>query len=87
MDFQSIIFNLQKFWSEQGCAICQPYDIEVGAGTMNPATFLRVLGPEPWKAAYVEPSRRPAKIPIGFNSIINFKLSLNLHLKIFRISI
>jgi glycyl-tRNA synthetase alpha chain len=67
MDFQSIIFNLQKFWSEQGCAICQPYDIEVGAGTMNPATFLRVLGPEPWKAAYVEPSRRPADGRYGEN--------------------
>ena len=67
MDFQNIIFNLQKFWSEQGCAICQPYDIEVGAGTMNPATFLRVLGPEPWKAAYVEPSRRPADGRYGEN--------------------
>jgi len=67
MDFQSIIFNLQKFWKEQGCVICQPYDIEVGAGTMNPATFLRVLGPEPWKAAYVEPSRRPADGRYGEN--------------------
>ncbi|MEA2021951.1 MAG: glycine--tRNA ligase subunit alpha [Candidatus Caldatribacteriota bacterium] len=67
MDFQSIIFNMQKFWSEQGCVICQPYDIEVGAGTMNPATFLRVLGPEPWKAAYVEPSRRPADGRYGEN--------------------
>jgi len=60
MDFQEIIFNLQKFWGEQGCIIQQPYDTEKGAGTMNPATFLRVLGPEPWKVAYVEPSRRPA---------------------------
>ncbi|MCJ7789661.1 MAG: glycine--tRNA ligase subunit alpha [Candidatus Atribacteria bacterium] len=67
MDFQEIIFNLQKYWGEQGCTIQQPYDIEVGAGTMNPATFLRVLGPEPWKAAYVEPSRRPADGRYGEN--------------------
>ncbi|HAJ32799.1 MAG TPA: glycine--tRNA ligase subunit alpha [Candidatus Atribacteria bacterium] len=67
MDFQEIIFNLQKFWGEQGCIIQQPYDIEKGAGTMNPATFLRVLGPEPWKVAYVEPSRRPADGRYGEN--------------------
>jgi len=67
MNFQTIIFNLQKYWSKQGCVLCQPYDIEVGAGTMNPATFLRVLGPEPWKAAYVEPSRRPADGRYGEN--------------------
>ncbi|GAG66354.1 unnamed protein product [marine sediment metagenome] len=67
MDFQEIIFNLQKFWGEQGCIIQQPYDIEVGAGTMNPATFLRVLGPEPWRVAYVEPSRRPADGRYGEN--------------------
>jgi glycyl-tRNA synthetase alpha chain len=67
LDFQEIIFNLQKYWGEQGCIIQQPYDIEVGAGTMNPATFLRVLGPEPWKAAYVEPSRRPADGRYGEN--------------------
>ena len=67
MDFQEIIFSLQKYWSSQGCVLCQPYDIEVGAGTMNPATFLRVLGPEPWKAAYVEPSRRPADGRYGEN--------------------
>ena len=60
MKFQEIILALQKFWSEQGCILAQPYDVEKGAGTMNPSTFLRVLGPEPWNVAYVEPSRRPA---------------------------
>jgi len=59
LDFQSIIFKLQKYWHEQGCLIWQPYHTEVGAGTMNPATFLRSLGPEPWNVAYVEPSIRP----------------------------
>ncbi|MEA2087826.1 MAG: glycine--tRNA ligase subunit alpha [Candidatus Caldatribacteriota bacterium] len=67
MDFQEIIFNLQKYWGEQGCIIQQPYDTEKGAGTMNPTTFLRVLGPEPWKVAYVEPSRRPADGRYGEN--------------------
>ena len=57
--FQSIIMNLQHYWAEQGCLIWQPYYVQVGAGTMNPATFLRVLGPEPWNVAYVEPSVRP----------------------------
>ena len=57
--FQSIILNLQTYWSEQGCLLWQPYYSQVGAGTMNPATYLRVLGPEPWKVAYVEPSVRP----------------------------
>jgi len=59
LDFQSIIMKLQQFWAEQGCLIWQPYYTQVGAGTMNPATFLRVLGPEPWNVAYVEPSIRP----------------------------
>ena len=58
MTFQHIIFELQKFWADRGCLIEQPYDMEVGAGTMCPATFLRVLGPEPWRAAYIQPSRR-----------------------------
>lgn len=57
--FQKIIFDLQNFWSSQGCAILQPIDIEVGAGTLHPATILRALGPKPWKVAYVQPSRRP----------------------------
>ena len=59
LNFQSIIFKLQTYWSEKGCLIWQPYHTEVGAGTMNPATFLRTLGPEPWNVAYVEPSIRP----------------------------
>ncbi len=67
MRFQDIILSLQKFWSDKGCIIQQPYDIEVGAGTFNPATFLRVLGPEPWKVAYVEPSRRPTDGRYGEN--------------------
>lgn len=59
MYFQDIILNLHKFWAKKGCILLQPYDMEVGAGTFHPATFFRVLGPEPWRAAYVEPSRRP----------------------------
>ncbi|MBQ7150694.1 MAG: glycine--tRNA ligase subunit alpha, partial [Synergistaceae bacterium] len=58
MNFQEVYFRLENFWSRHGCVVQQPYDIEVGAGTMNPATALRVLGPEPWRVAYVEPSRR-----------------------------
>ncbi|MBD1137587.1 glycine--tRNA ligase subunit alpha [Pelagibacterales bacterium SAG-MED43] len=65
--FQEIIFNLQKFWSKQGCIILQPYDLEVGAGTFHPATTLRSLGPNPWKAAYVQPSRRPTDGRYGDN--------------------
>lgn len=57
---QELIFKLQNYWASQGCAILQPYDVEVGAGTMHPATTLRCLGPEPWNVAYVQPSRRPA---------------------------
>lgn len=67
MNFQDIIMKLENFWSSQGCVIQQPYDIEVGAGTMNPATTLRVLGPEPWRVAYVEPSRRPSDGRYGEN--------------------
>ncbi len=67
MYFQEIILELQRFWAEKGCLIWQPYDIEVGAGTMNPATFLKVLGPEPWRVAYVEPSRRPQDGRYGEN--------------------
>ena len=67
MDLQTIILRLQSYWAEQGCLIWQPYDIEKGAGTMNPATFLRALGPEPWAVAYVEPSRRPADGRYGEN--------------------
>lgn len=67
MDLQTIIFRLQSYWAGKGCLILQPYDIEKGAGTMNPATFLRALGPEPWAAAYVEPSRRPTDGRYGKN--------------------
>ena len=65
--FQDTIFNLQKFWSKQGCIILQPYDMEVGAGTFHPATTLRSLGPKPWRAAYVQPSRRPTDGRYGDN--------------------
>jgi glycyl-tRNA synthetase alpha chain len=65
--FQETIFNLQKFWSKQGCIILQPYDLEVGAGTFHPATTLRSLGPKPWRAAYVQPSRRPTDGRYGDN--------------------
>ncbi len=67
MTFQEIISVLHGFWARQGCVIVQPYDLEVGAGTFHPATFLRVLGPEPWKAAYVQPSRRPTDGRYGEN--------------------
>ncbi|MGH8678584.1 MAG: glycine--tRNA ligase subunit alpha [Burkholderiales bacterium] len=65
--FQDIILALQKYWGEKGCAILQPYDMEVGAGTFHTATFLRALGPEPWNAAYVQPSRRPKDGRYGEN--------------------
>jgi glycyl-tRNA synthetase alpha chain len=67
MTFQELLMTLERFWAERGCVIQQPYDIEVGAGTFNPATLLRVLGPEPWKVAYVEPSRRPTDGRYGEN--------------------
>ena len=67
LTFQQIILRLQAYWAEQGCALLQPYDMEVGAGTSHTATFLRALGPEPWKAAYVQPSRRPKDGRYGEN--------------------
>ncbi len=67
MTFQEIILKLQNYWANYGCVLWQPYDIEKGAGTFNPATFLRALGPEPWKCAYVEPSRRPTDGRYGEN--------------------
>jgi glycyl-tRNA synthetase alpha chain len=67
MFFQDIIQNLNKFWSEEGCLIMQPYDTEKGAGTMNPHTFLRAIGPEPWSVAYAEPCRRPTDGRFGDN--------------------
>ncbi|HZF17936.1 MAG TPA: glycine--tRNA ligase subunit alpha [Steroidobacteraceae bacterium] len=65
--FQDLIFTLQSYWSEQGCVILQPYDMEMGAGTFHTATFLRAIGPEPWNAAYVQPSRRPTDGRYGEN--------------------
>jgi glycyl-tRNA synthetase alpha chain len=65
--FQQVILELQRYWDRQGCALLQPYDIEVGAGTSHTATFLRALGPEPWRAAYVQPSRRPKDGRYGEN--------------------
>lgn len=67
LNFQELIFNLQKYWANQGCIIQQPYDIEKGASTMNPATFLKALGPEPWHTAMVEPCRRPTDARYGEN--------------------
>ena len=77
MYFQDVILTLQRYWASRGCVVAQPMDIECGAGTFNPSTFLRVIGPEPWNVAYVEPSRRPtggmAKTPIGFSTISSFR--------------
>ena len=67
MLFQDLIMSLERFWADRGCLIQQPYDMEVGAGTFNPATLLRALGPEPWSVAYVEPSRRPTDGRYGEN--------------------
>ena len=67
LTFQQIILRLQEYWDKQGCALLQPYDMEVGAGTSHTATFLRAIGPEPWRAAYVQPSRRPKDGRYGEN--------------------
>ncbi|MFP5469283.1 MAG: glycine--tRNA ligase subunit alpha, partial [Alphaproteobacteria bacterium] len=67
LSFQEIILTLQRYWSDRGCVILQPYDMEVGAGTSHPATTLRALGSKPWKAAYVQPSRRPKDGRYGEN--------------------
>lgn len=67
MNFQELILTLHSYWSDYGCLLVQPYDVEVGAGTFHPATFLRSLGPEPWKVAYVQPSRRPTDGRYGEN--------------------
>ena len=67
LSFQDIILRLQEYWINQGCAILQPYDMEMGAGTSHPATFLRALGDNPWSVAYVQPSRRPADGRYGKN--------------------
>jgi glycyl-tRNA synthetase alpha chain len=67
LSFQQVILHLQDYWDRQGCALLQPYDMEVGAGTFHTATFLRAIGPEPWRAAYVQPSRRPKDGRYGDN--------------------
>ncbi|MEE8449002.1 MAG: glycine--tRNA ligase subunit alpha [Thermodesulfobacteriota bacterium] len=67
MNLQDVIMALQHYWADQGCILFQPYDLEVGAGTFHPATFLKVLGPDPWRVAYVEPSRRPTDGRYGEN--------------------
>jgi len=79
VDLQSLILNLQRYWADAGCIIQQPYDLEVGAGTMHPETFLRALGPEPYRAAYVQPSRRPADARYGENP---FRLGRHLQLQV-----
>ena len=73
MPLQEIVFTLQRYWAERGCLLHQPWDAEVGAGTMHPETFLRVLGPDPWKVAYVQPSRRPADGRYGENPFRLYK--------------
>src|SRR5206468_5431580 len=73
LTFQELILRLQAFWAERGCVLQQPYDVEVGAGTMAPETFLRVLGRQPYKVAYVQPSRRPADGRYGENPNRLFK--------------
>ena len=67
MNFQDVIISLQKYWASKNCVLVQPYDLEVGAGTFHPATLLKVLGPEPWNVAYVQPSRRPTDGRYGEN--------------------
>jgi len=73
MTFQQLLLALQGFWAERGCVLQQPYDLEIGAGTMHPDTFFRVLGPEPWKVAYCQPSRRPADGRFGENPMRVYK--------------
>jgi len=79
VDLQSLILSLQRYWAECGCIVQQPLDLEVGAGTMHPETFLRVLGPEPYRVAYVQPSRRPADARYGENP---FRLGRHLQLQV-----
>ena len=79
LTLQRLIAELSAFWEEQGCLIAQPYDLPMGAGTMHPATFLKVLGPEPWRCAYVQPSRRPADGRYGENP---FRLGKHLQLQV-----
>jgi len=73
MNFQRLLLGIQGFWADRGCVLQQPYDMEVGAGTMHPDTFLRVLGPEPWRVAYCQPSRRPGDGRFGENPMRVYK--------------
>ncbi len=73
MNFQTLIMAIERYWAERGCALQQPYDLEVGAGTMHPDTFFRVLGPEPWKVAFCQPSRRPGDGRFGENPMRLYK--------------
>jgi glycyl-tRNA synthetase alpha chain len=73
MNFQSLLLGIQQFWAERGCVMQQPYDLEIGAGTMHPDTFFRVLGPEPWRIAYCQPSRRPVDGRFGENPMRVYK--------------
>ena len=79
LDLQTLIFSLQRYWADAGCVVQQPYDVEIGAGTMHPETFLRVLGPEPYRVAYVQPSRRSADARYGENP---FRLGRHLQLQV-----
>jgi len=79
VDLQTLILQLQRYWADAGCVVQQPLDVEVGAGTMHPETFLRVLGPEPYRVAYVQPSRRPADARYGENP---FRLGRHLQLQV-----
>jgi glycyl-tRNA synthetase alpha chain len=79
VDLQTLILSLSSYWGGQGCVVQQPYDLEVGAGTMSPETFLRVLGPEPYRVAYVQPSRRPADARFGENP---FRLGKHLQMQV-----
>ncbi len=79
MDLQSLILSLERYWADCGCVVQQPYDLEVGAGTMHPETFLRVLGPEPYRVAFVQPSRRPGDARYGDNP---FRLGRHLQLQV-----
>ena len=73
MNFQQLLLGIQQFWGDRGCVLQQAYDVEVGAGTMHPDTFFRVLGPEPWRVAYCSPSRRPVDGRYGENPFRVYK--------------
>ena len=73
MNFQQLLLGIQAFWGERGCILQQPFDLEVGAGTMHPDTFFRVLGPEPWRVGYCQPSRRPVDGRFGENPMRLYK--------------